>query len=81
MLKFCEQLKYPPTDLRGQQKYFLCVCCRPISHALVKGVLFYCITHHLAPFFFLAGDFSELADPGCCDFFGCASRLVICGVK
>ena len=39
------------------------------------------MTHHLAPFFFLAGDFSELADPGCCDFFGCASRLVICGVK
>lgn len=25
---------------------------------------------YLAPFFFLVGDFSELADPGCCDFFG-----------
>lgn len=35
-------------------------------------------SHYLGPFFFLVGDLSEPADPGCCDFLGCASRLVIC---
>lgn len=47
-----------------------------IGHLLLLGSVSLQLIH-LAPFFFLVGDFSDPADPGCCDFFGWASRFVI----